>query len=108
MLPPILLILLAGVLVFGIFDNTLELSDEAVIAENTKPNPNFNESPNWTDVTLVTFDLFVPIVDIPTADKWQPTSGEFRLFGTFFLTLTGWIFVPVGVAGLTGIMRRLS
>ena len=87
---------IAGTLFFHTFDNSLktEVSNNSAISE----------SPTWNDAFLVTLNHFIPVVDIPVGAKWQPT-GWYRLFA-LSLTLSGWILVPVSIAGLTGFLKR--
>jgi len=48
---------------------------------------------------------FLP-VEIPAGARWKPRSNSvFEVFATL-LKLAGWILVPVGLAGLTGILKR--
>jgi hypothetical protein len=60
---------------------------------------------------LMSLDLFLPIANIPTVGEWQVSTGTtwgvpwLTLWETF-MTVTGWILVPIGIAGLTGQLKR--
>ena len=70
-----------------------------------------------TQVTLscweafwVSLNTFLPI-EIPSGADWKPSSQiipvlglKFTTFATF-LNLVGWILVPVGVAGISGLLK---
>ncbi|MCH7626223.1 MAG: pentapeptide repeat-containing protein, partial [Chloroflexi bacterium] len=96
LLPLLIAIVVAGTLFFHTFDNSLKIEDSN--------NSAIAESPTWNDAFLVTLNHFIPVVDIPVGAKWQPT-GWYRLFA-LSLTLSGWILVPVSIAGLTGFLKR--
>jgi hypothetical protein len=74
---------------------------------------------NFWDGFWVSTRHFLP-VEIPAGAQWKPTSNTlwtikigqwgdmsmtFETFATL-LKLAGWILVPVGLAGLTGILKR--
>jgi hypothetical protein len=65
----------------------------------------------YINATLISLDLFLPIADIPTVGEWQVSSGIkwgvpwLTLWATFMI-VTGWILVPIGIAGLTGQLKR--
>ena len=59
----------------------------------------------------VSLNIFLPI-EIPSGANWKASSLIIPYFGikftTFatFLNLAGWILVPVGVAGISGLLKR--
>jgi uncharacterized protein YjbI with pentapeptide repeats len=59
----------------------------------------------------VSVHQFLP-VDIPSGSEWKPSSVHFiyilpsHLYGSF-LRIAGWIFVPLGVAAVAGLLRRV-
>jgi hypothetical protein len=58
----------------------------------------------------VSVHQFLP-VDIPSGTDWKPTGKRVmyvipvHLFASI-LKIAGWIFVPLGVAAVTGLLRR--
>lgn len=64
------------------------------------------------EAMAVTLNLFIP-VDIPlgsswkASDNWSPLKMTYAAWGTVF-RLSGWIFVPLLVAWLTGLLRVRS
>jgi hypothetical protein len=65
----------------------------------------------YINAFLISLDLFLPIADIPTVGEWQVSSRTswgvpwLTLWATFMI-ITGWILVPIGIAGLTGQLKR--
>ncbi len=83
------------------------------------PNPNIKSPPefgsqntlSYLEAFWVSISTFLP-VDIPSGADWKPSSQiiwllsmKFTTFATM-LKLSGWILVPVGVAGISGILKR--
>jgi hypothetical protein len=68
-------------------------------------------SARYINAFLMSLGLFLPIADIPTVGAWQVSSGTkwgvpwLTLWVTFMI-VTGWILVPIGIAGLTGLLKR--
>jgi hypothetical protein len=93
-----LLLFIIPLLIIGTFIFTLEGAVEPAI-----------KSP-W-DAFWVSFSTFLP-VEIPSGAAWKPTSDVIQLLGIKFTTfatilkLAGWILVPVGVAGISGLLKR--
>ncbi len=65
---------------------------------------------SWFEAFWVSLNTFLPI-EIPSGADWIPSSQiipwlglKFTTFATF-LTLAGWILVPVGVAGISGLLK---
>jgi hypothetical protein len=62
------------------------------------------------DGLRVSIRLFLP-VEIPLANRWEP-SEKVLLLGFRYsdyatiLRILGWILVPLGIAALTGLLRR--
>lgn len=83
------------------------------------PNPNLKSPPEWDsqnalsylEAFWVSFSTFLP-VEIPSGADWIPSSQIYGLLGIKFTTfatllkLTGWILVPVGIAGISGLLKR--
>ena len=52
-----------------------------------------------------TLDLFIPIVNLQTANEWRPKENRsLALIYMRLHTLAGWILIPLGLAALTGIV----
>ena len=65
----------------------------------------------WWEAFWVSLNTFLPI-EIPSGADWKPSSQiipvlsiKFTSFATL-LNLAGWILVPVGVAGIAGLLKR--
>jgi hypothetical protein len=67
----------------------------------------------WSEAAWVSLNLFLP-VEIPSGVEWKPSSRswpypkwglKFSSWATL-LKLVGWILIPVGLAGLTGWLKR--
>lgn len=63
----------------------------------------------WKEAFWISVNHFLP-VKIPAGGEWMPSSKiiwgiSSKTFATL-LTLTGWILVPVGLAGISGILKR--
>ncbi|MCK4937787.1 MAG: pentapeptide repeat-containing protein [Methanosarcinales archaeon] len=58
---------------------------------------------SYLEAFYVSLNLFLPI-EIPSGTFWKP-SQNFAIFGTL-LKLAGWILVPIGVAGISGLLKR--
>jgi len=58
---------------------------------------------SYLEAFYVSLNLFLPI-EIPSGVFWKP-SQNFAIFGTL-LKLAGWILVPIGVAGISGLLKR--
>jgi len=92
----IVLILLAGTYIFN--------QPGAVILK-----PEVNQTiliwpmDSYLEAFYVSLNLFLPI-EIPSGTFWKP-SQNFAIFGTL-LKLAGWILVPIGVAGISGLLKR--
>jgi hypothetical protein len=108
-------ILVAGTIIFSL-DGTLEpqqpTSPMAVASLISEPKTLQGISPaRYINAALMSLGLFLPIADIPTVGEWQVSSGIkwgvpwLTLWATFMI-VTGWILVPIGIAGLTGHLKR--
>jgi hypothetical protein len=66
--------------------------------------------PCW-EAFWVSLNTFLPI-EIPSGADWKPSSQIIPLLGIKFTTfatlldLAGWILVPLGVAGIAGLLKR--
>ena len=111
-----LLILALGTVVFQ-YKGAVEPKREAQSTAAVGTSVGAEECDFW-DGFWVSARHFLP-VEIPAGSRWKPTSTflwvvetrwgkvgmTFEAFATF-LKLAGWILVPVGLAGLTGILKR--
>ena len=65
----------------------------------------------WCEAFWVSLNTFLPI-EIPSGADWKPSSQIIPVLGIKFTTfatmldLSGWILVPVGVAGIAGLLKR--
>ncbi|HEY6348947.1 MAG TPA: pentapeptide repeat-containing protein [Candidatus Angelobacter sp.] len=106
---PLRLIMLSLVLLMG---GTLFFSQPHTVKmkEAGAPAPSVLSRLDALEVSL---HQFLP-VDIPMGEQWVPSpetrAGRLRIkpstFSTLFLKLPGWILVPLGIAALTGLLRR--
>ncbi|HME45546.1 MAG TPA: pentapeptide repeat-containing protein [Syntrophorhabdales bacterium] len=78
-----------------------------------QPSAKDKDMPGLASAFWVSVRTFLP-VEIPAGSRWKPStramwqgplSMTYETFATF-LKLFGWILVPVGVAGLTGLLKR--
>ena len=51
-----------------------------------------------------TLDSFLPIIRLDEADVWIPRQG-WRVWWKYVHTILGNLFVPIGLAALTGIIK---
>jgi len=58
----------------------------------------------WDEAFGVSLKLFLP-VKIHVGNQWESTPGLYSTYATLH-TLLGWIFIPVAIASITGVMRR--
>lgn len=107
----IVLVVIAGSLVF-LLDGAVQPSQPTHLPVIVRPLPEGEgvTSLRYMDALRVSFRLFLP-VEIPSGSGWKPSSQcfwgilRFTDFATL-LKLLGWILVPVGLAGLTGWLKR--
>jgi hypothetical protein len=89
----------AGIFISGFADGALE------------PKQPISPTVRFINAALISLDLFLPIADIPTVGEWRVSSGTIwgvpwlTLWATFMI-VTEWILVPIGIAGLTGQLKR--
>ena len=90
------LILLAGTYIFN---------QPGAVVLNQEANQTLLIWPmdSYWEAFYVSLNLFLPI-EIPSGAFWKP-SQNFAIFGTL-LKLAGWILVPIGVAGISGLLKR--
>jgi hypothetical protein len=104
-------ILVAGKIIFSL-GGTLEpqqpTSSIAVASLVSEPERLQGMSAaRYINAALISLDLFLPITDIPTVGEWQASRGVLWLFLVeVFMIVIGWILVPIGIAGLTGQLKR--
>jgi len=99
-------------LVLLIFSIAIFHQRSAVVAK--KDSPCVTHTLDYLEAFGVSVNFLLP-VELPVAGCWQATplpafhfgegSVSFSLWGTW-LKITGWIFVPLGVAALSGLLRR--
>lgn len=114
LLVTIFLILMVGTLIFHIEGAVEPKFDIQIVSQAT----NSGRLPlTYGEAFWVSLNTFLPI-EIPSGADWKPTSQimgiqtwwgflgvKFTTFATL-LKLAGWIFVPVGIASISGILRR--
>jgi hypothetical protein len=80
-----------------------------------KPTPTPSQtSISFTQAVGVSFGQFIPIVEIPSGDKWKPSENamwasfpriSYAAYGTIH-RLAGALLLPLGIASLTGFLHR--
>jgi hypothetical protein len=69
---------------------------------------------SFTQVLGVSFNQFIPIVEIPSGDNWKPSENRiwtsipwisYAAYGTIH-RLAGALLLPLGIAWLTGFLHR--
>jgi len=106
-----LIVFIALILFVGTF--IFQLEGAVVLNPDIKPPYVFGSNdtlPCW-EAFWVSLSTFLP-VEIPSGTDWKPSSQtiwflsiKFTTFATM-LKLSGWILVPVGIAGISGILKR--
>jgi hypothetical protein len=91
-------------------DNSLVVK-EAI----NQPTPSPSPAPiSFTQAVGVSFSQFIPIVEIPSGDKWKPSENaiwasfpriSYAAYGTIH-RLAGALLLPLGIASLTGFLHR--
>ncbi len=110
-----LLIAIALVLVVGTFffqnEGAVDPLKETLLSPAVESQVNTDVRPSliWREAFWVSLNLFLPI-DIPAGGEWKPSSqiiwGISSTTFAILLTLSGWILIPVGVAGISGMLKR--
>jgi hypothetical protein len=97
-----ILIVLFGVLLFQRRRMIPQTRDgEPVPTDGEERHPSRRYSPIWYSL-----DLFVPAVNLETAQFWMPARDErFLLFWMRIQRILGWIIVPVGLLVISGIVK---
>ena len=96
-------ILLIGGFIFHL-EGAVVLGCDGCSPLGLEPHESYLE-PLW-----VSLNIFLPI-DIPSGADWGPSSRIIPLVGLKFTTiatilnLAGWILVPLGVAGISGLLK---
>ena len=109
-----LLWLIVPILIFGAW--IFHLGGSVVLMPDIQPLPMVNPQESGWEAFWISLNIFLPI-DIPSGASWQPSSlfipkfwiiPKFMNFTAFatLLNLAGWILVPVGVAGISGLLKR--
>ncbi|HSE19938.1 MAG TPA: pentapeptide repeat-containing protein [Pyrinomonadaceae bacterium] len=91
-------------------------TDSMVVTEVvSQPTPSPSPSSlNLTQAIGVSFGQFVPIVEIPSGNKWKPSENaiwasfpriSYAAYGTIH-RLAGALLLPLGIASLTGFLHR--
>jgi hypothetical protein len=104
-------ILVAGTIIFSL-DGALEPTQSnppTAVGEQSQRT----SAARYVNAALMSLRLFIPLIDIsiPTIGEWQVSSRTvwgvpwLTLWATFMI-VTGWILVPIGIAGLTGQLKR--
>jgi hypothetical protein len=116
-----LIILALGTFVFqlkGAVEPKREAQPIVIVGTSVKAEDPVPPKFGFWDGFWVSVRHFLP-VEIPAGARWKPTANSvwtvrtpwgdvsmtFEAFATL-LKLAGWILVPVGLAGLTGILKR--
>ncbi len=115
LLVTIFLILMVGTLILHIEGAVEPKFDIQMVSQAT--NYGKPHALTYGEAFWVSLNTFLPI-EIPSGADWKPTSQimgiqtwwgflgiKFTTFATL-LKLAGWIFVPVGIAGISGILKR--
>jgi hypothetical protein len=104
LLLPIVLILLIGTIIFHL-EGAVKLDIQLPCMMSSQVT-----LPCW-EAFWVSLNTFLPI-GIPSGADWKPSSQIIPMLGIKFTTfatlldLAGWILVPVGVAGIAGLLKR--
>ena len=100
LIAPIVLILFVGTIIFQF---------EGAVEPRLDMQPPLH-LPFW-EAFWVSLNTFLP-VEIPSGANWIPSSKIIGVLGIKFTTfatllkLAGWVLVPVGIAGISGILKR--
>ena len=95
------------------------LDGAVVLNPDIQPPPAIGPQDSYLEAFWVSLNTFLPVVEIPSGADWKPSSQDIwktqtqwgilgikcTTFATL-LTLAGWILVPVGVAGISGLLKR--
>jgi len=99
-------ILIIGTVIFN-------LDGAVVLRPDIHPPPVVKPQDSYFEAFWVSLNTFLPL-GIPSGADWKPSSQiipnipvyiKFTTFATF-LDLAGWILVPIGVAGIAGLLKR--
>jgi hypothetical protein len=82
----------------------------AVVTVANSPAAQERVDLSWGDAILFSLKSFLP-VKIPAGEGWAAASATIVLGVSSItiataLTITGWILVPVGIAAITGFLKR--
>lgn len=55
----------------------------------------------WLFRFIISFDQFIPLIDLELSKNWQPPNLSFRAWCfLYFQKISGWILVPIGLAAI--------
>ena len=105
------------ILIFGTY--IFHLNGAVVLKPDIQQPPVVGPQDSYFEAFWVSLNTFLPVVEIPSGADWKPSSQniwetqtpwgmlgiKFTTFATLW-TLAGWILVPVGVAGISGLLKR--
>ena len=107
---PVLFFLALGALVFSAGD-ALRLNKSTTPTARTataraRGEPSTRRDPRPTAVERAGFDLdlFIPVVNLHTEDRWRPVGEQRRMYALIH-QLAGWLLVPFAIAFWTGLAR---
>jgi hypothetical protein len=95
---PFRVLIPAVLLIFGGF---IVFRDEKkmMLIKPDETNPRYNRY--W-----YSFDLFLPVINLNEAEKWIPQEQyKWMRFYRRLLGILGWLLVPIGLAGISGLIR---
>jgi hypothetical protein len=58
----------------------------------------------FPDGLLYVLEVFAPVISLKVQDHWRPNSYRIEL-AEKILSIAGWVIVPLGVAGITGLVK---
>ena len=104
-------LLFAIILFIVIWTYIFHLEGAVVLKPDIHPPPLMGPKDSYFEAFWVSLNTFLP-VEIPSGADWKPSSQIIPVLGIKFTTsatllkLAGWILVPIGVAGMAGLLKR--
>lgn len=101
-----LILILIGTLVFdrsGALETATKESSRATGSIQTKPCPDTS----FRERLALSVHYFLPM-EVPLGDDCKPAPGLSSWYATIFLRVTGAVLVGIGLAAITGLLRRLA
>ena len=90
-------------------------TDNSMVVREVTSQPTPSPTPiNGTQALGVSLNQFIPIVEIPSGDKWKPSENliwksisciSYAAYGTIH-RVAGALLLPLGIASLTGFLHR--